>query len=116
MLELIALYITSIFLIGALALLGRHNQHTGWRRQRGHLVEEIQDSMDSLRTPQPAATATARVSGVLTPEAKVVFSAQLVNLQSRLAAPGAVPRPDVAVAEEGGRARATSESVGRQRQ
>lgn len=94
MLELVALYLTSIFLIGALTLLGRHNQHTGWRRHRGHLVEEIQDRMESLRTPQPAAMATARLPGVLTPEAKVTFSAELANLQSRLARGGVQPAAD----------------------
>lgn len=91
--ELVALYLTSIFLIGALLLLGRHNQHTGWRRKRGNLVKEIQETMENLRIPQPIASAAMLRPGVLTPEAKVTFSMQLLKLQSRLAAQGG-PAPE----------------------
>lgn len=88
MLELASLYITSIFLIGALTLLGRRNQHSGWRRTRSHLAEEIQDTMDQLRIPQSAAAAVGLLPGALSPEATAVFSLQLAKLQSRLSRDG----------------------------
>lgn len=88
MLELASLYITSVFLIGALTLLGRRNQHAGWRRTRARLAEEIQDTMNQLRIPQSAAAAVGLLPGTLTPEANVTFSMQLAKLQSRLARHG----------------------------
>ena len=101
MLELIALYVTSIFLIGALALLGRHNRSSGWHRRRSRLAEEIQETMENRRTPQTPSTAGM---GALTPDASVRFSMQLAKLQSQLAMSGSVApspettvRPDIAV-------------------
>lgn len=89
--ELTALYLTSIFLIGALALLGRHNRSSGWRRKRSTLAQEIQETMEELRSQPPAATAgmpRGMPAGPQNAEAHVMFSTQLARLQARLAQRG----------------------------
>lgn len=92
--ELVALYLTSVFLIGALALLGRQNRRSGWRRKRRAFADDLLEA--ALQTPQRAPDTAAMHPGALTSDANAVFSMQLAKLQSHLAQHGSVaPGPEL---------------------
>lgn len=91
--ELVALYLTSVFLIGALALLGRQNRRSGWRKRRAFADDLLEAA---LQTPQRVRDAATMHPGALTSDANAVFSMQLAKLQSHLAQHGSVaPGPEL---------------------
>ena len=96
MLQIISLSLVSLGMMAALFMMARHNQKTGWRRQRTYLAEDIQQSMDALLThvTEAVSPVTASPVPVLTPEASLSFSSQLATLQSTLSLrPSVAPAP-----------------------